>query len=46
MFDMTTPNNNGGGRSGNNKVNKQGGHPQTPFTTPQIGGVYINEAGQ
>jgi hypothetical protein len=28
MFDMTTPNNAGGGRSGNSKVNKNnGGHP-------------------
>ena len=43
MFDMTTPNNAGGGRSGNSKVNKNSGHPQTPFNNQQNGGVYINE---
>lgn len=31
MFDMSTPNIQGGGRSGNSKVNKNSGHPQTPF---------------
>jgi hypothetical protein len=45
MFDMTTPNNAGGGRSGNSKVNKTSGHPQTPFTTQLNTGVYVNESG-
>lgn len=45
MFDMTAPMS-AGGRSGNNKSNKNTGHPQTPFSNQCNMGVYINEHGQ
>ena len=45
MFDMTTPNNAGGGRSGASKTNKTSGHPQTPFNNQLNVGVYVNENG-
>jgi hypothetical protein len=43
LFDMTAPTNTAGGRSGNNKNNKNTGLPQTPLNSQQNPGVYINE---